>query len=135
MKLSLYFSWSAQFNWVDIVTIEPKNCSLIYTNMPNFTKWRYFNARNVLFDTFVLCIHMTVLVVFRQRPDLYRCSMCWRDESSLLIGYGDQVRVVQINTRAAHDVRDLPRTYAQISKLYMSHCLAYSIYSFYNYCK
>ncbi|XP_067939569.1 vacuolar protein sorting-associated protein 41 homolog [Watersipora subatra] len=54
----------------------------------------------------------------KQRPDLYKCSMCWRDESTLLIGYGNEVRVCEIKTRYTPDARDLPSKYAQITAMF-----------------
>ena len=55
-------------------------------------------------------------VVDRKRPDLYKCSMCWKDSSTLLIGYGNEVRICEIVQRDRHDVRELPSKFGQICK-------------------
>ena len=34
-----------------------------------------------------------LMLLFRYRPELCRCNMCWKDERTLLIGWADRVKV------------------------------------------
>ena len=35
----------------------------------------------------------SLMLLFRYRPELCRCNMCWKDERTLLIGWADSVKV------------------------------------------
>lgn len=43
--------------------------------------------------------------------------MCWKNDLTLLIGWGNEVKVCEIRTRQARDPRDLPMKYVEISML------------------
>ena len=49
------------------------------------------------------------------RPDIYRCYLCWKDDSTLLIGWANMVKICCIRERPQNDIRDLPRKYVEIS--------------------
>ncbi|CAH1788445.1 unnamed protein product [Owenia fusiformis] len=52
------------------------------------------------------------------RPELYRCNLCWKDTTTLLIGWGDSVKVCVIKERLSHDARDLPNRYVEIVSMF-----------------
>eukprot|EP00058_Branchiostoma_floridae_P023305 XP_002608795.1 hypothetical protein BRAFLDRAFT_125598 [Branchiostoma floridae] len=52
------------------------------------------------------------------RPELYRCNMCWKDDTTLLIGWGDSIKVCKVKERDPHDVRDLPSRYVEITAMF-----------------
>uniref|UniRef100_A0A4W3IZ86 Vacuolar protein sorting-associated protein 41 homolog n=1 Tax=Callorhinchus milii TaxID=7868 RepID=A0A4W3IZ86_CALMI len=52
------------------------------------------------------------------RPDMYLCSLCWKDNVTLIIGWGTSVKVCVVKQRDPTDVRDLPTRY---SKLIIDH--------------
>jgi hypothetical protein len=54
--------------------------------------------------------------LIRLRPELYRCSLCWKDETTLLIGWGDTIKMCSIKNRVMQDARDLPSRYVEIGK-------------------
>ena len=51
------------------------------------------------------------------RPELYRCNLCWRDNRTLLIGWGNSVKVCAVKERPKKDVRDLPSLYVEITHM------------------
>ena len=51
------------------------------------------------------------------RAEMYCCSLCWKDERTLLIGWGDKIKVCVIREREQLDVRDLPDKYVEIGKM------------------
>ncbi|XP_078703981.1 vacuolar protein sorting-associated protein 41 homolog isoform X2 [Branchiostoma floridae x Branchiostoma belcheri] len=52
------------------------------------------------------------------RPELYRCNMCWKDDTTLLIGWGDSIKICKVKERDPHDVRDLPNRYVEITAMF-----------------
>ncbi|XP_064648417.1 vacuolar protein sorting-associated protein 41 homolog [Lineus longissimus] len=51
------------------------------------------------------------------RPELYRCSLCWKDDTTLLIGWGDTIKMCSIKNRVSQDARDLPSRYVEITSM------------------
>ena len=51
------------------------------------------------------------------RPEIYRCNLCWKDDKTLLIGWGDMIKVCVVKERVDQEVRDLPNRYVEIGKL------------------
>ncbi|KAK2146463.1 hypothetical protein LSH36_606g03004 [Paralvinella palmiformis] len=47
-------------------------------------------------------------------PEMYRCSLCWKDDKTLLIGWGDKIKVCLIREREQIELRDLPDKYVEI---------------------
>ncbi|ELU13950.1 hypothetical protein CAPTEDRAFT_174173 [Capitella teleta] len=54
------------------------------------------------------------------RPEIYRCSLCWKDEFTLLIGWADQVKVCVVRERQDDDTRDLPKKYVEIVAMFQT---------------
>lgn len=52
---------------------------------------------------------------------MYRCSLCWKDDKTLLIGWGDKIKVCLIREREQIELRDLPDKYVEISKSVDAH--------------
>lgn len=48
------------------------------------------------------------------RPDMYPCSLCWKDNLTLIIGWGRSVKVCSVKERHANEIRDLPSRYVEI---------------------
>uniref|UniRef100_A0A2K6MQT9 Vacuolar protein sorting-associated protein 41 homolog n=2 Tax=Rhinopithecus TaxID=542827 RepID=A0A2K6MQT9_RHIBE len=49
------------------------------------------------------------------RPDMYPCSLCWKDNVTLIIGWGTSVKVIcSVKERHASEMRDLPSRYVEI---------------------
>uniref|UniRef100_A0A2I3GQ95 Vacuolar protein sorting-associated protein 41 homolog n=1 Tax=Nomascus leucogenys TaxID=61853 RepID=A0A2I3GQ95_NOMLE len=48
------------------------------------------------------------------RPDMYPCSLCWKDNVTLIIGWGTSVKVCSVKERHASEMRDLPSRYVEI---------------------
>ncbi|KAH6589434.1 hypothetical protein BASA61_005623 [Batrachochytrium salamandrivorans] len=38
------------------------------------------------------------------RADLFRCSICWKSDTIVLIGWADSVKVVEVKERSKHDI-------------------------------
>ncbi|KAL5032706.1 hypothetical protein BDV3_001256 [Batrachochytrium dendrobatidis] len=38
------------------------------------------------------------------RADLFRCSICWKSDTTILVGWADSVKVIEIKERSKHDV-------------------------------
>ncbi|XP_065186438.1 vacuolar protein sorting-associated protein 41 homolog [Sycon ciliatum] len=51
------------------------------------------------------------------RAELYRCNLCWRGDRTLLIGWGNSVKVCTVKERPKKDVRDLPSLYVEITHM------------------
>ena len=49
------------------------------------------------------------------RPDLYQCDLCWKDDTTLFIGWGKAVKICCIKERPQNDIRELPRKYVEIT--------------------
>ena len=50
------------------------------------------------------------------RPEMYPCNLCWRDAQTLLIGWGNAVKVCRVKERPREDVRDLPPRYIELQQ-------------------
>uniref|UniRef100_A0A803SMK4 Vacuolar protein sorting-associated protein 41 homolog n=1 Tax=Anolis carolinensis TaxID=28377 RepID=A0A803SMK4_ANOCA len=48
------------------------------------------------------------------RPDMYPCSLCWKDNLTLIIGWGNSVKICSVKERHASEMRDLPSRYVEI---------------------
>ncbi|KAI4885937.1 hypothetical protein NFI96_011058 [Prochilodus magdalenae] len=48
------------------------------------------------------------------RPDMYPCSLCWKDNTTLIIGWGSSVKICVVKERDPTEVRDLPSRYVEI---------------------
>uniref|UniRef100_A0A8C7R4Z2 Vacuolar protein sorting-associated protein 41 homolog n=1 Tax=Oncorhynchus mykiss TaxID=8022 RepID=A0A8C7R4Z2_ONCMY len=48
------------------------------------------------------------------RPDMYPCSLCWKDNSTLIIGWGSSVKICAVKERDHAEMRDLPSRYVEI---------------------
>ncbi|CAH2283281.1 vacuolar sorting-associated 41 homolog [Pelobates cultripes] len=48
------------------------------------------------------------------RPDMYPCSLFWKDNLTLVVGWGKSVKVCSVKERHASEVRDLPSRYVEI---------------------
>ncbi|KAK3103437.1 hypothetical protein FSP39_019243 [Pinctada imbricata] len=52
------------------------------------------------------------------RPDLYQCSLCWKDNRTLLLAWADKVKVCVVKDKLQKDVRDLPDRYVEITAMF-----------------
>ncbi|CAG8500991.1 4625_t:CDS:10 [Ambispora gerdemannii] len=52
------------------------------------------------------------------RPDLYRCHLCWRDDTHLLIGWADNVQVGVVKERKREENTQGPPLYVEITTLF-----------------
>ncbi|XP_072009383.1 vacuolar protein sorting-associated protein 41 homolog isoform X1 [Engystomops pustulosus] len=48
------------------------------------------------------------------RPDMYPCSLFWKDNLTLVIGWGKSVKICSVKERHAGEMRDLPNRYVEI---------------------
>ncbi|KAK7123924.1 hypothetical protein R3I93_022129 [Phoxinus phoxinus] len=48
------------------------------------------------------------------RPDMYLCSLCWKDNTTLIIGWGSSVKICAVKERDPTEMRDLPCRYVEI---------------------
>uniref|UniRef100_A0A8C7TUJ2 Vacuolar protein sorting-associated protein 41 homolog n=1 Tax=Oncorhynchus mykiss TaxID=8022 RepID=A0A8C7TUJ2_ONCMY len=48
------------------------------------------------------------------RPDMYPCSLCWKDNSTLIIGWGSSIKICVVKERGHTELRDLPSRYVEI---------------------
>uniref|UniRef100_A0AAY4C312 Vacuolar protein sorting-associated protein 41 homolog n=1 Tax=Denticeps clupeoides TaxID=299321 RepID=A0AAY4C312_9TELE len=48
------------------------------------------------------------------RPDMYPCSLCWKDNTTLIIGWGSSVKICAVKERDPTEMRDLPSRYVEI---------------------
>uniref|UniRef100_A0A8C2CQQ0 Vacuolar protein sorting-associated protein 41 homolog n=1 Tax=Cyprinus carpio TaxID=7962 RepID=A0A8C2CQQ0_CYPCA len=50
------------------------------------------------------------------RPDMYPCSLCWKNNTTLIIGWGSSVKVCicVVKERDPTEIRDLPSRYVEI---------------------
>ncbi|XP_072268322.1 vacuolar protein sorting-associated protein 41 homolog isoform X2 [Pyxicephalus adspersus] len=48
------------------------------------------------------------------RPDMYPCSLFWKDNLTLVIGWGKSVKICAVKERHPSEVRDLPNRYVEI---------------------
>ncbi|KAG9476041.1 hypothetical protein GDO78_002877 [Eleutherodactylus coqui] len=48
------------------------------------------------------------------RPDMYPCSLFWKDSLTLVIGWGKSVKICSVKERHASEIRDLPNRYVEI---------------------
>ncbi|KAM4688354.1 vacuolar protein sorting-associated protein 41 homolog [Discoglossus pictus] len=49
------------------------------------------------------------------RPDMYPCSLFWKDSLTLVIGWGKSVKICSVKERHASELRDLPSRYVEIA--------------------
>uniref|UniRef100_A0A7N6AL36 Vacuolar protein sorting-associated protein 41 homolog n=1 Tax=Anabas testudineus TaxID=64144 RepID=A0A7N6AL36_ANATE len=48
------------------------------------------------------------------RPDMYPCSLCWKDNTTLIVGWGTSIKICVVKERNATEMRDLPSRYVEI---------------------
>ncbi|KAI9283703.1 hypothetical protein BC943DRAFT_280643 [Umbelopsis sp. AD052] len=48
------------------------------------------------------------------RGDLYRCRMCWKDDTTLLIGWADMVKIAKVRRSKRDQVQGQPNHYVEI---------------------
>ncbi|KAF3836339.1 hypothetical protein F7725_028897 [Dissostichus mawsoni] len=48
------------------------------------------------------------------RPDMYPCSLCWKNNSTLIVGWGTSIKICVVKERNATEMRDLPSRYVEI---------------------
>lgn len=48
------------------------------------------------------------------RPEMYHCSLCWKDNTTLIIGWGTSVKICVVKERDPAEMRDLPSRYVEI---------------------
>ncbi|CAB1340653.1 unnamed protein product, partial [Coregonus sp. 'balchen'] len=48
------------------------------------------------------------------RPDMYPCSLCWKDNSTLIVGWGSSIKICAVKERGHAELRDLPSRYVEI---------------------
>uniref|UniRef100_A0A1A8EVJ0 Vacuolar protein sorting-associated protein 41 homolog n=1 Tax=Nothobranchius korthausae TaxID=1143690 RepID=A0A1A8EVJ0_9TELE len=48
------------------------------------------------------------------RPDMYPCSLCWKDDTTLIVGWGMSVKICVVKERKPTEMRDLPSRYVEI---------------------
>ncbi|XP_014884004.1 vacuolar protein sorting-associated protein 41 homolog isoform X1 [Poecilia latipinna] len=51
------------------------------------------------------------------RPDMYPCSLCWKDDTTLIIGWGTSIKICVVKERKPTEMRDLPSRYVEIVDL------------------
>ena len=55
----------------------------------------------------------------RLRPEIYRCNLHWRNDRTLLIGWGDSVKVCRVQDRSTPSTNPmLPNKFVEISKYF-----------------
>uniref|UniRef100_A0A3B5QKV9 Vacuolar protein sorting-associated protein 41 homolog n=1 Tax=Xiphophorus maculatus TaxID=8083 RepID=A0A3B5QKV9_XIPMA len=48
------------------------------------------------------------------RPDMYPCSLCWKDDTTLIVGWGTSIKICTVKERNPTEMRDLPNRYVEI---------------------
>ncbi|TMS08967.1 Vacuolar protein sorting-associated protein 41-like protein [Larimichthys crocea] len=48
------------------------------------------------------------------RPDMYPCSLCWKDNATLIVGWGTSIKICVVKERNPTEMRDLPSRYVEI---------------------
>uniref|UniRef100_A0A3Q3AWS8 Vacuolar protein sorting-associated protein 41 homolog n=1 Tax=Kryptolebias marmoratus TaxID=37003 RepID=A0A3Q3AWS8_KRYMA len=48
------------------------------------------------------------------RPDMYPCSLCWKDDTTLIVGWGTSIKICVVKERNPTEIRDLPSRYVEI---------------------
>uniref|UniRef100_A0A669E736 Vacuolar protein sorting-associated protein 41 homolog n=1 Tax=Oreochromis niloticus TaxID=8128 RepID=A0A669E736_ORENI len=48
------------------------------------------------------------------RPDMYPCSLCWKDNTTLIVGWGSSIKICAVKERNPTEMRDLPSRYVEI---------------------
>ncbi|XP_040209124.1 vacuolar protein sorting-associated protein 41 homolog [Rana temporaria] len=48
------------------------------------------------------------------RPDMYPCSLFWKNNLTLIIGWGKSVKICTVKERHPSEIRDLPNRYVEI---------------------
>uniref|UniRef100_A0A8C7KZR5 Vacuolar protein sorting-associated protein 41 homolog n=1 Tax=Oncorhynchus kisutch TaxID=8019 RepID=A0A8C7KZR5_ONCKI len=75
-------------------------------------------ANNVGVKIYDISTKQRITNVFRDnvslRPDMYPCSLCWKDNSTLIIGWGSSVKICAVKERDHAEMRDLPSRYVEI---------------------
>uniref|UniRef100_A0A673FWU6 Vacuolar protein sorting-associated protein 41 homolog n=1 Tax=Sinocyclocheilus rhinocerous TaxID=307959 RepID=A0A673FWU6_9TELE len=77
-------------------------------------------ANNVGVKIYDICSKQRITNVLRDntslRPDMYPCSLCWKDNTTLIIGWGSSVKVCicVVKERDPTQMRDLPSRYVEI---------------------
>uniref|UniRef100_A0A8C8GF91 Vacuolar protein sorting-associated protein 41 homolog n=1 Tax=Oncorhynchus tshawytscha TaxID=74940 RepID=A0A8C8GF91_ONCTS len=75
-------------------------------------------ANNVGVKIYDISTKQRITNVFRDnislRSDMYPCSLCWKDNSTLIIGWGSSVKICAVKERDHAEMRDLPSRYVEI---------------------
>ncbi|XP_014389863.1 PREDICTED: vacuolar protein sorting-associated protein 41 homolog, partial [Myotis brandtii] len=105
-------------------TYHPRSsrCSPVSSHLPwRSVKWRGHLiawANNMGVKIFDITSKQRITNVPRDdislRPDMYPCSLCWKDSVTLIIGWGTSVKICSVKERHASEMRDLPSRYVEI---------------------
>ncbi|KAI1300179.1 Vacuolar protein sorting-associated protein 41 -like protein [Halotydeus destructor] len=62
----------------------------------------------------------------RLRPEIYRCNLFWKDKNTLLVGWGDSVKICVIKRKIPAPISpDLPKKYVEIVSMFStSYCIS-----------
>ncbi|XP_023280539.1 vacuolar protein sorting-associated protein 41 homolog, partial [Seriola lalandi dorsalis] len=52
------------------------------------------------------------------RPDMYPCSLCWKDNATLIVGWGTSIKICVVKERNPTEMRDLPSRYVEITSAF-----------------
>ncbi|RWS13854.1 vacuolar protein sorting-associated protein 41-like protein, partial [Dinothrombium tinctorium] len=56
------------------------------------------------------------------RPEIYRCTLCWKAEGVLLIGWADSIKVCVVKYRNPNtvftDIKNVPKKYVEITSMF-----------------
>ncbi|KAK6166083.1 hypothetical protein SNE40_022857 [Patella caerulea] len=52
------------------------------------------------------------------RPEMFGCHLFWKDDRTLLIGWGDRVKICVVRDQVKKDARELPTRYVEIVSMF-----------------
>ncbi|XP_076460755.1 vacuolar protein sorting-associated protein 41 homolog [Babylonia areolata] len=71
-----------------------------------------------VWDTSARCLISRIEKDHSYRPELYGCQLSWKDDRTLLVGWGDQVKVCVVKEQMHKEAQDRPRRYVEITALF-----------------
>ncbi|KAL8579065.1 hypothetical protein ACOMHN_036004 [Nucella lapillus] len=73
-----------------------------------------------VWDTSARCLITRIEKDHSHRPELYGCQLFWKDDRTLLVGWGDRVKVCMVKEQIQKEAHDLPRRYVEITALFQT---------------
>uniref|UniRef100_A0A0L8FIC4 Vacuolar protein sorting-associated protein 41 homolog n=1 Tax=Octopus bimaculoides TaxID=37653 RepID=A0A0L8FIC4_OCTBM len=87
-------------------------------------KWKSFliawaNDKGVkIYDMSLECRITNIPKDHSNRPDLYQCNLCWKDDRTLLVGWADLIKICVVRDKTSDVDANMPERFVEITHMF-----------------